>query len=103
MSVRVHIADGPLPSRGDAEGDGFDGAGAVLVFEGVVRGREGERAVAALDYEIYEPMAQNQIEAIARELIRRHGLFHMLVEHSRGRVAVGEQSQVFRRTEHQER
>jgi molybdopterin synthase catalytic subunit len=87
MSVRVTISTGTLPP---AKAPSATGAGAVVVFEGIVRAREGERDIDALHYETYEPMAQNMLEAIATELIARHGLLGMHVEHSRGRVAVGE-------------
>ncbi|MBX3376704.1 MAG: molybdenum cofactor biosynthesis protein MoaE [Phycisphaeraceae bacterium] len=70
-------------------------AGAILVFEGFVREiepREGESSarIQALDYQTYEPMAQNQIIRIGDALIASHGLLGMEVIHSRGRVRVGE-------------
>jgi molybdopterin synthase catalytic subunit len=87
MSVEVSISDGPLPPVAAKR---FDGAGGVVVFEGVVRGLEEGREVAALVYTAYEPMAQNMIRGIAEDLIQRHGVLAISVEHSRGRVAVGE-------------
>lgn len=70
-------------------------AGAMLVFEGFVRElepREGDLSaqVQALDYQTYEPMAQNQIIRIGDALIAAHGLLGLEVIHSRGRVRVGE-------------
>jgi molybdopterin synthase catalytic subunit len=55
----------------------------------VVREGEGDGKVVALEYQAYEPMAQTMIERIARELMERHGVLGMLVQHSRGRVGVG--------------
>ncbi len=90
--TQVEIVDGAVRPGPAPE---FPGAGAVVVFDGIVR--EGEpRAgdpsarVEALNYEAYEPMAQKMIVRIGDELIARHGLFGMVVIHSRGRVAVGE-------------
>lgn len=88
MTVEVVLCDGPLESPA---GDGWRpaGAGAVVVFEGIVRGEEDGKHISGLEYEAYEPMASRQIERICRELIAEHGVIGMRVEHSRGRVAVG--------------
>lgn len=64
--------------------------GAVVVFEGIVRDRTGERAVRALEYEAYESMALLKIEEIAaaareRFVIRDIGIIHRL-----GRLEPGE-------------
>ena len=67
-----------------------EGAGAAVTFEGLVRPMEDGRAVVALDYEVYEPMAPRVLEDLAREMLATHGLVGIAVEHSRGRVAVGE-------------
>ena len=87
MSAEVHIVDGPLPAAPSPPL--VEGAGAVLVFEGIVRDREGDRKIAALDYQSYDPMAQRQLEALGTELIARHGLVSVRVWHSRGRIPVG--------------
>src|SRR5437868_5304830 len=87
MSVEVSIHDGPLSP---AIAPRHEGAGAVLVFEGIVRATEGDREIRALHYQAYEPMAQRMITSIGEDLLRKHGLLSIKVEHSRGRVAVGE-------------
>lgn len=89
MSVEVTIIDGPLPAAPSAAAV-VDGAGAVVVFEGIVRAREGDGVIEALEYQAYEPMAQRQMGELAGELVARHGLLRVRVEHSRGRVGVGE-------------
>jgi len=88
MSVEVEIADGPLPAP--PPGVPFEGAGGIVAFEGIVRATEEGRRIAALVYQAYEPMAQRTIAAIAADLIKKHGVLAIKVEHSRGRVAVGE-------------
>jgi molybdopterin synthase catalytic subunit len=65
------------------------GAGAVISFEGRVRPLEDGRTIAALDYEIYEPMARQMLARLAEELVARFGLLALRVEHSYGRVEVG--------------
>lgn len=88
MSVSVHILEGPLgPPVAWAHPAGY---GAAVVFEGVVRPDEDDRPIAALDYEAYEPMASRQLRALGESLVAEHGLMAMCVEHSTGRVGVGE-------------
>jgi len=65
------------------------GAGAVVLFEGVVREDEGGRRLLALDYEAYEPMATRQLQALCRDVLEKHGLKTIRVRHSVGRVPVG--------------
>jgi molybdopterin synthase catalytic subunit len=87
MRIHAVIVDGPLaPARGE---EAAAGAGAVLRFEGIARGDEAGRAIAALEYETYDPMAVNLLRRLAVEMGERHGLIAVRVEHSRGRVPVG--------------
>lgn len=94
MTVHAEIITGPLPPMSalpaahSAEGRSCE-TGARVVFEGIVRATEDGKPLVALDYQTYEPMAQRQIEAIALELIRVHGLHDVIIRHSRGRVPVG--------------
>lgn len=68
------------------QGEGF---GAVVCFEGRVRRDEEGRAISAIFYEAYEPMALRELGKILAETERRWpvkaALWHRL-----GRVAVGE-------------
>lgn len=61
-------------------------AGAVVTFSGVTRD------VDALVYEAYAEMALEQMEAIVREAIARHGLCAAAAEHRVGRVPLSEPS-----------
>lgn len=90
MSVQVRLTHGPLAAR--PASTPLDGVGAVLVFEGVVRPREGDGVIEALEYEAYEPMATTMIQRLAESLVAEHGLTAIEIEHSVGRVAVGEVS-----------
>lgn len=89
MSVHVTIVEGPL---GTEAVESAAGAGAVVVFEGIVRVREGEGEVEALEYEAYRPMAERMLEDIGKELSARNGLVGMWVEHSVGMVRAGARS-----------
>jgi molybdopterin synthase catalytic subunit len=87
-NVRVSIHSGPLD---DPPPPFFsDGAGAVVCFEGRVRGLEDGRTIRGLCYEVYEPMAGDMLAALGEETICRHGLVGLCVEHSRGTVMVGD-------------
>lgn len=88
MDIDVHITDGPLPAVDPAPPD--PAAGAVLSFDGIVRPREEDREIVALDYEAYEPMAGRELRTLAEDVARRHGVLAIHARHSRGRVGVGE-------------
>lgn len=87
-AVTVSVLDGPLPAHAPLAP--CDGAGAVVLFEGVVRGTEGERLIEALEYEVYEPMASRELGLLASDMLAAHGVLAMHVWHSRGRVPVGQ-------------
>lgn len=92
--VRVQIVDGPISraiaGSAEANSDAADEVGSRIRFEGIVRGTEDGRALSAIEYEAYEPMASRQLEAIARGEAAREGVRSIEVLHSRGRVGVGE-------------
>lgn len=87
MNATARIADGALPPAEPPHA--VPGAGAVVVFEGVVRGHEGGARIAALEYATYDPMALKQLQVLADDIARGHGLLALRAEHSRGRVPVG--------------
>lgn len=89
MSLRVTILEGPLPQRPEPPAPG---AGAVFVFDGVVRPLEADAPIAALEYTAYRPMADQTLEAIARDTLDRFKLLRIDVEHSLGRVDAGRSS-----------
>ena len=95
--MTIRIIDGPLgePASVLLPAAQF---GAAIVFDGVVRSDEGGRFIRALNYEVYEPMASNMLAELGREMLTKHGLVSIMVEHSRGEVPVGQRS--FRLTVH---
>ncbi len=88
MAVTVHIISGSLPRATSIAQT--TGAGALLVFEGIVRPLEGERPILALLYEAYRPMADNQLRQLGEDICSKHGLLSLDVQHSEGHVAVGQ-------------
>lgn len=61
-------------------------AGAVVLFLGSVRADEG---VAALDYEVYVPMAQRVLSELAERAKTKFALLDVSIVHRLGRVPVG--------------
>lgn len=88
--IRIELREGPLNAAPAPSPP--DGCGAVVLFEGVVRGREAEQPIAALEYEAYEPMASRVLRSLAESIAAAHGLAALRCEHSVGRVAVGKRS-----------
>ena len=67
-----------------------DGAGALLEFQGIVRGVEEGATIGGLSYEIYQPMAERMIRRIVEELDTKHPCKTFHVVHRHGIVPVGE-------------
>jgi molybdopterin synthase catalytic subunit len=66
--------------------------GAVVCFLGVVRGTEGGLLIAAIDYEVFAPMARRQFDLIFDQVEKRWPVASIRLVHRVGRVAVGETS-----------
>lgn len=98
MNTRIKILKGAVPLP-PAPTD--DGAGADLIFEGIVRPTEDGRPLAGLSYEVYHPMAKSQLTKLSEYIVERYELLSLDVVHSEGFVAVGEASvRVEIRSEH---
>jgi molybdopterin synthase catalytic subunit len=61
------------------------GAGAVVVFDGIVRDDD----ISEMELEAYEEVALAELERIAAEASRRYGLLSLEVIHRIGRLRVG--------------
>jgi molybdopterin synthase catalytic subunit len=66
--------------------------GAAVVFEGVVRNQTRGRKTLYLDYEAYEEMALQQMEALAEQAVDRFQVRDVAVVHRLGRLEIGETS-----------
>jgi molybdopterin synthase catalytic subunit len=87
MTIAIAISDGPLAPLPHTSTEPH--AGAVVIFEGIVRGLEDGRPLRALDYEAYLPMAEAALRELASEAASTHGLLAVHVQHSHGVVPVG--------------
>ncbi len=69
-----------------------DGAnGAIVLMSGMVRNQTDGKAVVALEYQAYEPMALKVFQTIAQEI--RHtwpDATHVVIHHRVGKLAIGE-------------
>jgi molybdopterin synthase catalytic subunit len=66
--------------------------GAVTVFEGIVRDNSRGRRTLYLDYEAYQPMAQNQLDALVSEALGKFAIRDVRIVHRIGRMEIGETS-----------
>jgi len=90
------ITDTPIDEE-EAKLCRFGGdVGGVVTFWGVVRDREEERPIAALEYTAYREMAEHQFRKIFAESHQRWPLKRIRVIHRLGMIAVGEPSLLVR-------
>jgi molybdopterin synthase catalytic subunit len=88
---RFAIKFAPLDLQ-EAYGAADDPAnGAVVVMSGMVRNQTGGRAVVALEYQAYEPMALRVFQQIAAEIHQQWPeTTHVVIHHRVGRLEIGE-------------
>ncbi|HLW84957.1 MAG TPA: molybdenum cofactor biosynthesis protein MoaE [Candidatus Sulfotelmatobacter sp.] len=66
--------------------------GAAVVFEGIVRNQTRGRKTLYLDYEAYEEMALQQMEALAEQSLKQFQIRDVALVHRLGRLEIGETS-----------
>lgn len=102
--IDIAVVQGALAEDGAAPRVESDGTGALAemggecVFLGRIRTEEKPDLgrLVALDYEVYSPMAERIIAAIALDAARAHGCGFIGVRHSAGAVRVGSVSVIVR-------
>ncbi|HET7370778.1 MAG TPA: molybdenum cofactor biosynthesis protein MoaE [Gammaproteobacteria bacterium] len=67
-------------------------AGALSVFAGTVRRHNDGREVAALEYSVYEPLAERRLAEIEREAEQRFGVTCCRIQHRVGQLEIGDTS-----------
>ena len=68
------------------------GMGAVVCFLGVVRGTEGNASISALEYEVFQSMAEHQINLLLDAAARRWPIESVRLVHRVGLVKTNEPS-----------
>ncbi|MFB6263438.1 MAG: molybdenum cofactor biosynthesis protein MoaE [Bradymonadaceae bacterium] len=88
--ARFAIVDEPLDAESVRARVERDGAGAVVVFRGVVRDHTGDREVRALEYEAHREMAEEKLREIGDEIAGAVEEVEVAAHHRVGRLEVGE-------------
>jgi MoaE-MoaD fusion protein len=88
----IELTSQPIDSRQLAQRLLQPAAGAVVTFDGVTRGSNGNREVLYLEYEAYEPMALKVMQQIATEARGQWPILQLALVHRLGRVTVSETS-----------
>lgn len=89
MEISIQFTHSPiLPKLIDFKSE----CGAVVEFQGVVRGAEDERTIHALHYEAYLTMAEKQLKKIMGDLSEVYPCRRVFFIHRLGEVRVNEVS-----------
>ena len=70
----------------------FPGAGAIIVFSGVVRDNSHGKSVKHLEYEAYPKMAEQSLRDIIAEIHERWADARVAIAHRIGKIKIGESS-----------
>ncbi len=85
----VQISDQPLDVEAHRRAVASTGAGAEVVFCGVVRDRDHDRSVRALDY-VAHPRAIEVLRAVAADVAADPGVVSVAISHRVGALIVGD-------------
>jgi molybdopterin synthase catalytic subunit len=89
----VDLVAEPLSEKALVDAVEHPGAGAVVLFSGVVRDQTGGRRVKFLEYEAHAPMAVAKMREIAVAARQRYpGIRRLAMVHRVGRLEIGESS-----------
>ena len=86
------ITHSPIEPESVLQQVGAAGDGAVVLFLGTVRDTSGGQAVTGMQYDAYEAMAREVLEAIVVEAAEQWGVEHLVAVHRVGHLSVGEVS-----------
>lgn len=88
--MAFRITDASIDTAGLTRGFQDAGAGAFSMFEGRVRNLNGGRAVEALEYEVYVPLAVSEGEKILGEARSRFEILGAECVHRSGTLRLGD-------------
>ena len=88
MLIEITLTNHPL--EGIPQAACSTETGALVEFRGLVRGTENHSPIAALEYEAYQPMAEQTLRQIITELAAHHPCQQVHVTHRLDIVPVGE-------------
>lgn len=87
------VQDTPLDTAAIADSIRNDAAGALVVFEGIVRNHDAGREVTGIEYSCH-PSAAEVVPDVAAEVAERHPECRVAVVHRVGELAIGELAMV---------
>ncbi len=90
MAESFALVDAAIDAQGLRRALEHASAGAVCVFEGVVRDHHGGRRVLGLRYDAYRELALAEGRRILDEVRERHGLHAAVCVHRLGALSIGE-------------
>lgn len=97
-SQHRHLKDFKRIQESALSQDGFDGiehfpeCGGIGIFVGTVRDHHEGKAVKALKYTAYAPVAEKMIRQIEQEIQIKHGISYVRVIHRVGALDIGEKA-----------
>lgn len=89
MKIEIQLTRDPIVAPKLA-GEFSGRAGAFAEFSGIVRAAEKGATIAALEYEAYSPMAENELRRILASLAEKFPCLAVSVSHRLGIIPVGE-------------
>ena len=93
MTRQLTITTQPINEAALLSQRGFSaGIGAVVCFVGVVRGREDDKVITAIEYEAFQKMAEHQFNLLFDEIAKRWPVESVRLVHRIGVVKVTEPS-----------
>ena len=92
MEPIIQLTRDPLDREALIDAVSSPDCGGIVVFEGVVRNHARGKQVRYLEYEVYEEMAREQMQAIVDEAKQRWGVERIAIAHRIGRLEIGEAS-----------
>jgi molybdopterin synthase catalytic subunit len=90
MKIEIQITPQPIDTQEKLPGEFSGRAGAFAEFSGRVRASENGRKIAALEYEAYSPMAENEMRRILETLAEKFPCLAARVRHRTGIIPAGE-------------
>src|SRR6185295_5413262 len=90
------LTDQPIPEFAAPSPPANSDGGGVVVFWGVVRDREDDKPIQALEYTAYREMAEHQFRRLIADTKSRWPIQRLQIIHRLGVVPVGEASLLVR-------
>ena len=90
MKIEIQITSQPVDAQKKLSEEFSGSAGAFAEFSGIVRASENGQKIAALEYETYSPMAENEMRRILETLAEKFPCLAARVRHRLGIIPVGE-------------